>query len=336
MSSIPVAPSAAVDDAPTNGQTAVPNAAPAAAGNTGTGNANMKRALTYEVAVTSIIAGLPPVQKNRLVRGWLRRHLEQEDPERANAEEDEEVHQRAKTSYDISCQYLQTAHEEALYAALQRENHTDSDDDDSIFGAEDPKLDDIIIWDATHPEQTARASDDAGVVADEAIAKAIAADEAEDYRDGQAWAVSSLQSEDKTFFNFIPASLLAELEDDADRADDMDSVRAAAPSPIPSLEPVTSRSPSPELGIGRGEPMADVEMPASGGSASETCVGGEKPAAPASHIVQLVRINARRFVRCRCTDGKHLDLRRRQTYAFEASDGTVVIKKFRTMVVALD
>ncbi|KAK7031678.1 hypothetical protein R3P38DRAFT_3187396 [Favolaschia claudopus] len=106
--------------------------------------------------------------------------------------------------------------------------------------------------------------------------------------------------------------------------DAADSERNPERSPIPSL---ISCPPSPtgdeypvKAEDGEGAPAATAEQ----------------ATAPPVHQVQLVNIYGTRMVQCGCVDGKHGELRRRQTYAFEASDGTVVIKKFRTMIVALN
>ncbi|KAK6967163.1 hypothetical protein R3P38DRAFT_3244637 [Favolaschia claudopus] len=290
------------------------------------GNGNMLRALSYEVYGTSIISGLPPVQKEKLISGWRRRHLEEEQPERANAEIDEEVHARTATSYDISCQYLKNAHAMALFNAEERAEDlnfdTDSDDDDaSVHGREEFHPEDIIIWDGTRPELTAHTTTDAGSVADEAVAKAVDADTAEDLRTANTMAARAVFA--GGVFNFVPASLLVDAEA-LDMNDVSDSERRAAPSPIPSLEAVSDTSVD---DLYRGEPMATVERSGEGEA---------EPAARQTHQVQLVNVYGARVVQCGCQDGKHFELRRRQTFAFEASDGTVVVKKFRTMIVALN
>ncbi|KAK6967158.1 hypothetical protein R3P38DRAFT_3244631 [Favolaschia claudopus] len=346
--------------APADAPAAAADAAPAAAsvGETGQANADknetagdpadMKRALCYNVDSTNVISGLPPIQKDRVVKGWRRRHLEQEDPERANAEDDDEVYARTGTSYDISCYTLMQAHAEAVYRAEQRakewEYHTDSDDD-GMFEEEDLKLEDIIIWDGTRPGQFAT---DAGIAADKAIAKAATDVDAEEVRTGKKYAVSAMISNaDKPFFHFVPASILmaaADADVDLAEEEDADSLYGVERSPIlgnspmPSLEPA-SPSTIPDLELG--ERMADVEMPAA--KASDARVGGEAGAAegsaapaPAMHVVQLVNIGGVRKVECKCVDGKHGELRSRKSYAFEALDGTVVVKKFRTMIVALN
>ncbi|KAK7031676.1 hypothetical protein R3P38DRAFT_2774174 [Favolaschia claudopus] len=176
---------------------------------------NLKKALSYEVYGTSVISGLPPVQKERLVGGWRRRHLEEEGPERTNAEDDEEVHARTRTSYDISCQYLKNAHAMALYQAEERAEDlnfdTDSDDDGSIHAREELKPEDIIIWDGTNPTQTAHTTD-AGAVADRAVAKDVEVDSDDDSQAGTTMAMRSVLSNsnaDNGFFNFVPASMLA-------------------------------------------------------------------------------------------------------------------------------
>ncbi|KAK6971492.1 hypothetical protein R3P38DRAFT_2813835, partial [Favolaschia claudopus] len=154
----------------------------------------MKRALTYDVECTSTISGLPPVQKGRLVHGWRCRHLEQEHPERAsvNDDADDEVHARAQMSYDISCYCLKNAYDEALFQAEQRARE----------------------WDY-HPD------DRRWVVADEAIAKALDKDCVEDARDGKACAIRAMTScADKTYFGFVPASLLAAAAADDDDEED--------------------------------------------------------------------------------------------------------------------
>ncbi|KAK7002263.1 hypothetical protein R3P38DRAFT_3215415 [Favolaschia claudopus] len=338
--------SSAIDPAAT-----APAPAPALAGETNADNgmpdaANdnsagvVKRALTYEVSCTSTVSGLPPVQTGRLVRGWRRRHLELEHPERENAKEDEEVYARTGTAYDISCQYLKAAHALALFQAEERQKkewsyHTDSDDDEEDFG-EDLKLEDIIVWDGAHPEQTAKTSTDAGEVVDNAIAKALAADAREEARLASKLALTALKSK---VFPFVPASLAA-AEEDVEMGDDTESLYAPDRSPIPSLQSVP---PSPVGDLDLGERMVDVQWPTQDSTSTassaevEAEMGGAANAAPvATHTVQLVRINAIRYAQCGCRDGKHWELRTRETYAFEAVDGTVVVKKFRTMVVALD
>ncbi|KAK7027808.1 hypothetical protein R3P38DRAFT_3190893 [Favolaschia claudopus] len=262
--------------------------------------ADIKRALTYDVVTTSVISGLPVVQKGRLVGGWRRRHLEQEDPEHANAEDDEEVYARTGASYDISCYAFRASHEMDVFHAEQRAKkwdcHTDSDDDDELFD-EGPKLEDIIIWDGTSPEKTAHTTTDAGALRD---------DSAEDVRTGKKCAAQAVKSnEESPFFKFVPASLIVAEEDDDE--DD-------ASLPIPDLN--------------LGERMADVDMSA----ASKTTAAQ----AAETHVVQLVRIGGFREVQCKCQDGKHSEFRSRKTFAFEASNGTVVVKKFLTMVVALN
>ncbi|KAK7053870.1 hypothetical protein R3P38DRAFT_3171205 [Favolaschia claudopus] len=293
-----------------------------------------RRALSYQVDVTSVLSLLPPVQKDRLVRGWRRRHLEQEHPERANAEDDEEVHARSGAST------LKNAHAVALYRAEQQEKewdyHTDSDDDWTP-GDEGLKLQDIIIWDGTRPEQTAHTSTDAGVVADKAIAKDLAEDAAEEIKTGKAFAMSAVRGNiDNSFFQFVPASLLAAVEDEDE---DDDSLFSPDRSPIPSLQSVP---PSPVADLDLGERMVDVEYPsqkvgcAAAGEEKAAAGKGKAAAAPATHRVQLVNIGGASYVECGCVDGKHLCLCTRKTFAFEALDGTVVVKKFRTMVVALN
>ncbi|KAK7019468.1 hypothetical protein R3P38DRAFT_3198776 [Favolaschia claudopus] len=305
----------------------------------------MKRALTYDVECSSTIAGLPPVQKGRLVHGWRRRHLEQEHPERAsvNDDADDEVHARAAMSYDISCYCLKNSYDEALFQAEQRarewDYHTDSDDD-SIVCDDGPQLQDIIIWDGTQPEKVAQMTD-AGVVADEAIAKALDKDSVEDARDGKACAIRAMTScADKSYFGFVPASLLAAAAADDDD-EESGSLYGVERSPIPSL----MSEPSSPTDLDLGERMQDVQYQGKSAAstnaedakgASSAAGDADAPAPRPKHEVELVRINGVRKVLCGCEDGKHLGLRTRSTFAFEAGDGTVIVKKFRTMIVALN
>ncbi|KAK6997478.1 hypothetical protein R3P38DRAFT_3219565 [Favolaschia claudopus] len=275
-----------------------------------------KRALWYEVDSTSTISFLPPVQKGRLVQGWRRRHLEHEHPERAQARVDDEVEARIGASYDISCMYLQMAHAEALFKAEERareKNFSDFDDDSDDDGneAEELKPQDIIVWDGTRPELIAHRSTDAGPVADTAVAADIDDDMGEDGRTGQAMAVRSLLTNsggERGFFNFVPASLLDSVTEDIDA----ESERDAAPSPIPSLI---------------SQPGSDID---------DVCKEEEKesaeiPAARATHVLELVNVNGVRKVMCGCEDGKHMEQRSRQTFAFEAHNGTVIVKKLRSL-----
>ncbi|KAK6996600.1 hypothetical protein R3P38DRAFT_3221641 [Favolaschia claudopus] len=53
----------------------------------------------------------------------------------------------------------------------------------------------------------------------------------------------------------------------------------------------------------------------------------------APHILRIVSVTGWRNVRCECRDGKHDPYKRRQSFAFEADDGTVVIKSNKTMLL---
>ncbi|KAK7016968.1 hypothetical protein R3P38DRAFT_3202578 [Favolaschia claudopus] len=329
---------AAVDPVPAAVDPAAVNPAPAAADTVNpVDGGEMKRGLYYEVSSTSIVVFLPPVQKDRLVRGWRRRHLEEEHPERFHAREDDEVSARIAASYDISCQCLKDAHALALFKAeeLAKKDRSFDSDSDSDDEREPLKPEDIIIWDGTRPEMTART--DAGAAADLAVAADIASDMAEDARTGQAMSVRAVLSNgetvlsngDKGFFNFVPASLLAAATEDLEIADAYDSERRAAPSPIPSL---MSEAAS-EIGDINDE-IGDInDMETAAETATET---GDASESGVTHPLELVCVNGVRKVQCKCVDGKHLPCRLRETFAFESPDGTVVVKKFRTIVVALN
>ncbi|KAJ7734684.1 hypothetical protein B0H16DRAFT_1731744 [Mycena metata] len=56
---------------------------------------------------------------------------------------------------------------------------------------------------------------------------------------------------------------------------------------------------------------------------------------PPSHPLKIFTRTGVRHVKCRCTDGKHTSFERRQAYAFPDGQGNIVVKKSKSLLLAL-
>ncbi|KAK7031324.1 hypothetical protein R3P38DRAFT_2773887 [Favolaschia claudopus] len=268
-----------------------------------------KKALTFDISSTTVVSGVPSKHKAHVLVQYYRRYMAGGHPDSPVLSGDEEKKARVIASYEIACQYFRNKYQEAEEAAEHANSddghHTDSSDEEEEFEHPPP-----IFWFGGHPYQPGQDelsyADGASGIVNEI--DRMLGDDQEKGRDRatKAWASAGLPH----VFSFASAAGPV-------HGEPIERAWAESAPPVPSMPSPPSTS----------APAPSVATPGPAGTSSASAL---------THPLRLVCIFGWRDVRCACKDGKHGDLKRNQTCAFNAHDGTMVVKSVSTEVVPLN
>ncbi|KAK7032024.1 hypothetical protein R3P38DRAFT_3187752 [Favolaschia claudopus] len=315
-----------------------------------------KKALTFDLSSTAVVSGLPSQQKAKVLLSYFHKYLERGHPDSPlKPEDDGEKRARLAAAYEIAAQYFRTEYEEAQDKAEARDRtddgpYTDSSDEDDGFVPPLP-----IFWFGGHPYRPEQ--NELGV-ADSALAavgliERTAADVRARAHEGVrgAWTGAGLPP----IFSFAPVSgATTSPMQPMDAADTVNPLSAGmsisgATTVVSgeSMERAWAESAppvSPTQSMDAADTVNTVNRPSAGVS-TKTASGAPAPAPASSgsrtsngdrHPLRLLSIFGWRDVECRCVDGKHHEFERHEVCAFNAHDGTLVVRTMSTEVIPLN
>ncbi|KAK7031308.1 hypothetical protein R3P38DRAFT_3187018 [Favolaschia claudopus] len=304
-------------------------------------------AITYEMATTTVMHGLPKNQRDDVLQKIRQRYYDSgfaEAPIRLSQKL--EIQARAKCSYDVASTYFKNEHNAAIRRAEQYEDSSLFDSDDEEH--EGPPAD-IVVWNATTPTPP-------GVAAVRGEGRTRGCPGHGGRQRGSSSAVSTrrpgktrkrfpgrgkyfssgiasaadlhLSAPPRHFMNFAPASQVnaENIEHEWSVFPTREEYRAARDAAATAETPADAATAAAEDGAPVAAPGDNEPPPTPVSESSE---------APSRHDLRIISLYGFRDVDCGCTNGKHDEHRRRQSFAFEASDGTVVVKTMRTQLLSL-
>ncbi|KAK7033759.1 hypothetical protein R3P38DRAFT_3185522 [Favolaschia claudopus] len=313
------------------------------------------KALCYETLTTNSIFGLPTAQKVHLVRRFRERYsahatFQFQTTPRSRTRR-EERNARHLMSYDVATQYFQDLYNAqalataqatvAAAAAAAAANRTSQQADEAQQGA----------------EQVAQGAGDQGnsdnVAPPTSPIIPPRVFSLPDDLNGPPNAAAAAGWDDDDDDDNIRLEGLAASSSSVDSAGGNPSSTGASPSTGATPSPSAAASPSSyllrvwsRLGFNSFFPRPYTEtLETTDDLDEETAADDTVEAAVAAataagggpfHIIKMLSMYGAKHVYCRCTDGRHRELERREAFAFHGFDGAVVIKRARTSILPME
>ncbi|KAK7028482.1 hypothetical protein R3P38DRAFT_3190077 [Favolaschia claudopus] len=285
-------------------------------------------AITYEMATTTVMYGLPKNQKIDVLRKIRQRYYESghaESPIRLSR--NLEIQARAKFSYDVASTYFQNEHNAGIRRAEEHEDESLFDSDDDVTHQGPPA--ELVFWNATEPTPAEVAAargeeghEDPQLTDRLNIGMLHSVDtSAQEEEEPASW----VSAPPRHFMDFVPASRVnAEV---VEQGWSMFSTRE-------QYEAAASGTWRPDTEGGADDNTASSAAGSSADNTGPTEGASETPSP--RHLLRIIALKGYRDVDCGCTDGTHDEHRVRKSFAFNANDGTVVVKTMRTMLLPLN